>query len=103
MFIHTFGAKSDKVKWSGTDGCIPSIRKALSNPPTTQIAYILEDVLQFIKEGLYYTSESRPSEDGHVGRKPFILMETWEAQITANCIGYCTSFWANFNAVNLHQ
>ena len=35
MFIHIFGAEHDKAKWSGKDGCIPAIRKAIRIPPTT--------------------------------------------------------------------
>ena len=72
MFICTFGAESDKAKWSRKYGCISAIRKYLSIPPTTEIAYILEDVLQCIKYGSSYNGEHRPTKDDHICRKPFI-------------------------------
>ena len=103
MFILTFGAKSDKTKCSGNNGCISAIQKALSIPPTPQIAYILEDVLQCIKDVSSYTIERQPTKDGHIGRKPFIPIESLEAKIIDDCIECFLFLWGNLNAVNLHR
>ena len=103
MFIYTFGAEYYKAKCSGKYGCIPEIWKALRIRSTTQIAYILEDVLQFIKDRFSYTVERQPRKYGHVGRKPSIPIESLEAQIIYDCIEYCLFLLDTLNAVNLHR
>ena len=103
MFICTFGAKYDNTKWSGKDERTPAIWKALSIPQTNQIAYIFEDVIRWIKEGLSYTGKHKQKKYGHIGWKPFIPMDSLEAQIIADWIEDCLSLLATLNASNLHQ
>lgn len=99
LFIEVYKC-APRDEWFGVDGVLTAIKKTLNIPVRTRIAYIAEDILACQKEEIPYHGGRRI----HSAFRPVILdVQSYEAQIVADCLEDGFSLQMATNLVNKHR
>jgi hypothetical protein len=86
LFVSVHNANPDEATWSGQNGIINKIRKAMELSPKARLEYILRDALEHRRLGKKYEGKRISNVNNPSGRPAFIDLKSIEAQIIADAM-----------------